>query len=142
RPAPSVLGRRHGPGHVPHASELDTRGAGRFAGPTVKGLMDGRLEARVVEGDESQRGLFDLPHATARAIPLVMQASEGWTFRQTEAAVDAVPYQVHVDTRRDAGHPVAVDLALEIERGRLRHRLRSRRRSGPGSECRSGLGLV
>src|SRR5207302_11026248 len=100
------------------------------------------LEARAGEGHESQRGLFDLRHGTARAIRLVMRASEGWTFGQTVAAVDAVQYQVHVDTRRDAGDPVAVDLALEIERGRLRHRLRSRRRSGPGSECRSGPGLV
>src|SRR5205823_631085 len=69
-PIPTVLWRRQSSGHLHHRSELDTRGAGRLAGPTVKALIDVRLESRVVEGHQSKRGFLDLPHASARAVAL------------------------------------------------------------------------
>src|SRR5205823_10611239 len=98
-PIPSVLWRGQRAGHLHHRSELDTRRAGRLAGSTVKALIDVRLESRVVEGHQPERGFFDLPHASARAGALVMQDSDGWTFREAESAVVAAWQLVPVDDR-------------------------------------------
>src|ERR1700682_1413703 len=121
-PVPAVLRRGHRPRHFHHRSELNARRAGGFAGPAVEALVDVRLEPWVIEGRKSERGLLDLPHTAAGTVAFVVKDSEGRTLRQAEAAVNAVPDQVHVDPGRGGRYAVTLDLPIEIERSELWHR--------------------
>src|SRR2546423_8982923 len=80
-----------------------------------------RLEAWVIESNQPQRRFFDLPHASAGTIALVVQRAECRTAGQAEAAVDAIPHQVHVDVGDWRRHALLIQLVLEIERCERAH---------------------
>src|ERR1700694_3743067 len=120
-PVAAVLRRGQRPRPLHHRSELDARRAGGFAGTAVEALVDVCLEAWIIEGRKSQRGFLDLPHAAAGTVALVVEDPEGRALRQAEAAMDAVPDQVHIHPGRGGGQAVALQLLVEIECGELWH---------------------
>ena len=98
-PVAAILRRRFRSRHLHHRSELDTGGASRFTGTAVEALVDVRLKARIIEGDQPQRRLLDLPHPPAWAVAFMVQAAKRRALGQAEPAVNAISDQVHVDTR-------------------------------------------